>query len=139
MRIWYKDAKGLTIVDALISLCLIGVLVGVFIPHYLRLAHEARETALKMELGNIRRSIGLFRMLNERNPGSLKELIENNVLLPARIGRDPSTGPIFFNEKYLIAQAQDAQGHLVDAFGNLYTYDPVHGQVRTSTKGYESW
>ncbi len=139
MRIRFKDAKGLTIIDALISLCLIGILVGVFIPHYLRLAHEARETALKMELGNIRRSIGLFRMLNERNPGSLKELIENNVLLPARIGKNSYTGPIFFDEKYLVAQAQDAQGNLVDSFGNLYAYDPVHGQVRTSTKGYESW
>ena len=139
MRSWFKDAKGFTIVDALISLCLIGILVGVFIPHYLRLAHEARETALKMELANIRTSIRLFRMLNERNPQSLRELIENDVLFPARIGKDPYTGPIFFNEKYLVAQAQDAQGHLVDAFGNLFAYDPVHGQVRASTKGYERW
>jgi competence protein ComGC len=135
----FKDAKGLTIIDALISLCLIGVLVGVFIPHYLRLAHEARETAIKMELANIRTSIRLFRMLNERNPGSLRELIENDVLIPARIGKNQYTGPIFFNEKYLVAQAQDEQGRLVDSFGNLYAYDPVRGQVRTSTKGYESW
>jgi competence protein ComGC len=136
---WFKDAKGLTIIDALISFCLIGILVGVFMPHYLRLAHDARETALKMELANIRRSIGLFRMLNERNPGSLAELIEKDVLLPARIGKNPYTGPIFFNEKYLVAQAQDAQGRLVDAFGNLYRYDPVHGRVKATTKGYESW
>jgi competence protein ComGC len=135
----FKDAKGLTIIDALISLCLIGVLVGVFIPNYLRLAHEARETALKMELANIRTSIRLFRMLNERNPGSLRELIKNDVLLPARIGKDPYSGPIFFNEKYLVAQAQDAQGRLVDAFGNLYAYDPVRGEVKATTKGCENW
>jgi type II secretory pathway pseudopilin PulG len=139
VRTWFKYAKGFTIIDALISLCLIGVLAGVVIPHYLRLAHEARETALKMGLANIRRSIGLFRMLNERNPGSLNELIEKNVMLPSRMGPDPSAGSIFLDDKYLAAQALDAQGRLVDAFGNRYAYDPAHGQVKASTKGYESW
>jgi competence protein ComGC len=136
---WFKDAKGLTIIDALISLCLIGVLVGVIVPHYLRLAHEAQETALTMELSNIRRSIGLFRMLNERNPASLNELIEKNVMLPSRMGPGPFEDPIFLDEKYLVAQAQDTHGHLVDAFGNIYDYDPVRGQVKASTKGYERW
>lgn len=136
---WSRDAKGLTIIDALISLFLIGILVGVVIPHYLRLAHDARETALKMELSNIRRSIGLFRMLNERNPVSLNELIEKKVMLPSRMGPDPFAGPIFLDENYLVAQAQDARGHLVDAFGNSFAYDPVRGKVKASTKGYERW
>lgn len=139
MGTWSRDAKGLTIIDALISLFLIGILVGVVIPHYLRLAHDARETALKMELSNIRTSIGLFRMLNERNPASLNELIEKNVMLPSRMGSDPYADPIFLDEKYLVAQARDAHGHLVDAFGNLYAYDPVRGKVKASTKGYEHW
>lgn len=135
----FKDSKGLTIVDAVIVLCLIGILIGVVIPKYNRVAHEAQEAALKMGLTNIRTSIGLFRMLNERNPKSLNELVEINVLLPSRMGQDPFSGSLFLDEKYLIAQALDAQGHLVDAFGNRYTYDPVRGVVRTSTKGYESW
>jgi len=135
----FKDAKGLTIVDAVITLCLIGVLIGVAIPKYNRVASEAQEAALKMGLTNIRTSIRLFRMLNERNPRSLKELIENDVLFPARIGKEPSAGPIFLDEKYLVKQAQDAEGYLVDAFGNRYAYDPVRGEVRASTKGYESW
>ncbi len=135
----FKDAKGLTIVDAVITLCLIGILIGVVIPKYQRVAREAQEAALRMGLTNIRTSIRLFRMLNERNPRSLRELIEHDVLLPARSGRDPYTGSIFLDEKYLVRQAQDAEGHLVDAFGNRYAYDPVRGEVKASTKGYESW
>jgi competence protein ComGC len=134
-----KDGQGLTIIDALISLCLIGILVGVVIPKYQRVAQEAQEAALKMGLANIRTSIRLFRVLNERNPRSLNELVENAVLLPARSGTDPSSSPIFLDEKYLIRQAQDSEGRLVDAFGNRYAYDPVRGEVRASTKGYERW
>jgi type II secretory pathway pseudopilin PulG len=136
---WLKDAKGFTIIDAVITLCAIGILIGVVIPKYQRVTIDAQEAALKTGLTNIRTSIRLFRMLNDRNPGSLGELIENTVLLPARIGKDTSSGPVFLDEKYLDAQALDAEGRLVDAFGNLYTYDPVCGEVRTSTKGYERW
>jgi competence protein ComGC len=135
----FTDAKGLTIIDAIITLCLIGILIGVVIPKYQQVALEAQEAALRTGLTNIRSSIRLFRMLNERNPRSLRELIENDVLLPARSGKDPYAGPIFFDEKYLVKQAQDAEGHLVDAFGNRYAYDPVRGEVKASTKGYERW
>ena len=135
----FQGTKGLTIIDAIITLCAIGILIGVVIPKYQRVTIDAQEAALKTGLTNIRTSIRLFRMLNERTPGSLRELIENNVLLPARIGKDAYSGPVFLDEKYLEAQALDAQGRLVDAFGNHYTYDPVRGEVRTSTKGYERW
>lgn len=135
----YKGRAGLTIIDALISLCMIGVLIGVVIPRYQQLAHEAQEAALKTGLANIRASIRLFRTLNERNPKNLNELIEQNVMLPARSGSDPSAGPLIFDEKYLVAQALDAQGRLVDSFGSRYAYDPVRGEVKASTKGYESW
>lgn len=135
----FRGDRGLTVIDALISLCLIGILIGVVLPKYQQAAREAQEAALKMGLTNIRTSIRLFRMLNERNPRSLKELIEMDVLLPARSGRDPASGPLFLDEKYLIRQAQDAEGHLLDAFGNRYVYNPVRGEVKSATKGYESW
>ena len=139
MGTWCKNAKGLTIIDAVITLCLIGILIGVVIPKYQRVAREAQEAALKMGLANIRSSIRLFRALNERNPKSLNELLENNVLLPSRIGPDPSAGSIFLDEKYLVAQALDTQGRLADPFGSYYAYDPFFGAVKTTTRGYENW
>jgi len=132
-----KDAKGLTIVDAVITLCLIGILIGVVIPRYYRMARETQEAALRTELANIRMSIRLFNMLNGRNPESLKEMIEKKVILPARIGTGYS-GSIF-KESYLMKNAVDAEGNKVDAYGNPFHYDPQRGEVRSSTKGYESW
>jgi len=134
---WCKNAKGLTIFDAVITLCLIGIVIGVVIPKYQRVAHEAQETALKTELANIRTSIILFTMLNGHNPASLKEMIETKVMLPARIGTG-YTGSIF-KESYLIKNAVDVEGNKVDAYGNPFLYDPQRGEVRSSTKGYENW
>lgn len=132
----FADAKGLTIVDAVITLCAIGILIGVVIPKYQQVAHEAQEAALKMELANIRTSIRLFKMLNGRNPASLREMIEKKVLLPAQIGG--YSGSIF-KESYLMMNAVDAQGNKVDAFGKPFIYDSTRGEVRSSTKGYENW
>jgi type II secretory pathway pseudopilin PulG len=134
-----KDAKGFTIVDAVISLCLIGILIGVVIPRYERVARKAQEVALKTALVNIRTSIKLFKILNGRNPQNLKEMIEKEVMLPARIGSDKYTGAIFFKESYLIEYAVDKEGNIIDAFGNPFIYDAPKGEVRTITKGYETW
>ena len=133
---WHGSRKGFTIIDAIITLCLIGILIGVVIPKYQRLAQEAQESALKAELANIRMSIKLFKLLNRRNPESLKELIEKQVL-PARIG-NAYTGSIF-NQKYLMTNAVDKEGNIIDSFENPFLYDPVQGEVKTTTKGYETW
>ena len=134
----FKDAKGLTIVDAVITLCAIGILIGVVIPKYQRVAHEAQEAALKTELANIRISIRLFKIVNNRYPVSLSEMIEEKVMLPGRIGADMYTSS-FYKESYLMKNAVDSENNKLDAFGNLFKYDPYKGEVRTSTKGYEDW
>jgi type II secretory pathway pseudopilin PulG len=132
-----ENRRGFTVLDALITLCLIGALFGVVVPKYQRVAHEARETALKAELTNIRMSITLFKVLNGRNPRSLNELVEKNVILPARIGSDAYTGSVF-NQKYLMPNAVDGKGNILDAFGNPFTYDSRKGEVKATTEGYEN-
>jgi len=136
--IFFTNRKGLTIVETLIALCLIGVLIGVVIYQYQRVAREAQETAVKTELANIRMSINFFRIMNNRNPESLNEMIEKSVMLPARIGSDPYSDS-FFKRKYLMANSVDEKGNIIDAFGNCFIYDPVRGEVKSSTKGYETW
>jgi len=133
------NAKGLAVYETLVTLCLIGVLTGVVIVKYYRVFQEARETAIKAELVNIRTSINLFKMLNGRNPQGLKEMVEKKVMFPARIGPDKYTGPIFFKESYLMEYATDKEGNIIDVFGNPYAYDAIKGEVRTTTKGYETW
>jgi competence protein ComGC len=129
---------GLTIVDALITLCLIGIMIGIVIPKYQRLARAAQEVAVKAELRNIRASINLFRIMNKRNPASLSELIEKKVMLPGRIGGDEYSKS-FYDQKYLLAHSVDEKGNFLDAFGNPFLYDPVRGEVRTTTRVYENW
>ena len=138
MRLYSGRQRGLTILDTIITLCLIGILIGVVIPKYQRLAQDAQEAALKTGLANIRTSIRLFKMLNSRNPRSLRELIEKEVMMPARIGTDPYTGSIF-KQKYLMEQSMDTRGNILDSFGNPFVYNSDRGEVRSSTKGYENW
>jgi type II secretory pathway pseudopilin PulG len=135
---WLRKRNGFTAIDAAITICLAGVLIGIVIPKFQRVAHEAQEVALKSALRNIRTSIKLFKEFNERNPKSLNELIEKEVILPARIGNDPYTSSIF-KDKYLMAYAVDGSGNLIDAFGNPFIYDLRRGEVRATTKGYETW
>jgi type II secretory pathway pseudopilin PulG len=130
--------KGLTVLDAIITLCLIGVLFGVFASRYPRMAQEAQETALRSGLSNIRASVRLFRMMNGRNPRSLTELVEKEVLMPARVGADAPTGSVF-QQKYLMERAVDKQGNIVDPFGNPFAYDPLRGEVKATTAEYENW
>lgn len=133
-----EKSRGFTVLDAIITLCLIGILAGFVIPRYQRLARAAQEAALKAELSNIRSSIGLFRLLNGRNPISLRELIEKNVMLPARVGSSAYSGSIF-KQKYLMPHAVDGEGNVLDAFGGRFEYDRNKGGVKTTTKGYEAW
>jgi competence protein ComGC len=134
----FKNDQGLTILDIVLTLCIIGILIGVVIPKYQQVARVARETALKSELSNIRTSIKLFKILNSRNPDSLRELMEKKVLLPGRIGGDPYSSS-FFEQSYLLKNAVDTEGNKVDCFGNIFRYDRAKGEVRATTKGFEGW
>jgi type II secretory pathway pseudopilin PulG len=133
-----RGQKGLTIIDTLIALCVIGILIGVVIQKYQRVSREAQKVALKAELANIRTSITLFKMLNRRNPDNLKEMMEKKVLLPGRTGSSPYEAS-FFEKSYLMKNAVDANGNKLDAFGNPFSYDSHRGEVRSSTQGYENW
>ena len=138
MGICFKNDQGFTILDTVLTLCVIGILVGVVIPKYQHVARVAQETALKAELSNIRTSIRLFKMLNNRNPDSLRELMEKKVMLPGRIGGDAYSSS-FFEQAYLLKNAVDSLGNKVDSFGNVFSYDRAKGEVRSTTKGFEGW
>jgi len=133
-----QDQRGLTVVEAVIAICIMSILISIVVPKYQRLAREAREAALKTGLMNIRTSIALFKMLNNRYPKDFAEMTEKNIMLPARLGNDPFTGS-FFSRKYLMLQVHDGQGRYLDSFGNPFVYDGRQGVVKSTTRDYESW
>jgi Tfp pilus assembly protein PilE len=130
--------QGLTLVDTVITLCLAGILLGVVIPKYQRVVKGAREAAVKAELANIRTSINLFKLTIQRNPESLSEMLEKKVLLPGRTGADEYSGSIY-DQKYLQVHMVDDKGNILDAFENPFAYDPVRGEVKSTTEGYDAW
>lgn len=103
-----------------------------------RVVLQAQRTALRAELANIRRSIELFKALNGRNPADLRELAQKQFVMPAH--RSPGSFPAAaIKGAYLSATAVDAEGNILDPFGNPFSYDPGRGEVRTATKGLETW
>jgi len=128
----WRGTQGRTGFDAALMCVLVVVLAAAMMMYFDRLAREARETALKMGLGNIRMSVRLYQALNERYPKDVKELLTTGYLLPTK-------EDTIFSDRYLDAQALDADGYPVDPFGHRYEYDPKQGRVASSTKGYEQW
>lgn len=126
------DEKGLGIIETTIVCLLVAVMFGVLIPKYQRMAREARETALRMGLTNIRTSIQLYFVLNNKPPEDLKDLIRKRFLIPTKEGT-------IFNDQYLRALTLDNEGYPIDPFGNRYSYKSKDGRISSTTKGYEKW
>lgn len=126
-----SNQKGFTSLETLFVCIIIGLFIGIAIPYYQRVALEAKKVTLKAGLVNIRSAIGLYHALEQNYPADLKNLVHEKYVLPVN-------GKIISTE-YLMAQSIDAEGNLLDSFGNRYRYDRLTGQVASSTEGYESW
>ena len=109
----------------------VGLATGVMVNFDL-LTREARETALRMGLGNIRMSVRLYHALHERYPKDITELLTTGYMVPTRQGT-------IFRDRYLEGQALDPNGYPIDPFGHRYRYDATRGRVTSSTEGYEQW
>ena len=118
--------------DTVLVCLLVAGLTVAFMTYYERMAQEARQTALKVGLANIRLSTELYRALNGRYPHDLKHLLSERFLIPAEQGT-------ILNDWYLRAQALDHSGYPVDPFGERYQYEPASGRVSSGTRGYQNW
>ena|GEM_PF-763769 len=129
-----STAHGYSIVETLIVVTIIAVLAVVVFNRYERTALEARRTALKSELNNIRQAIVLFRITKGRYPASLYEMVQTRVMMPYA-----DSAQRLFNNTYLEHQAIDEKMNLLDPFGLPFSYDPVSGVVRSAADGYAEW
>ncbi|MBI3595848.1 MAG: type II secretion system protein [Nitrospirae bacterium] len=127
-----KGEQGLGIVDTLIVLVLISIFIGVLLPKYQRMAQEAREVALQISLGNIRKAMQMYVLTKQKIPTDLRVLMNERYAFPIKEGT-------IFTDQYLKAIALDEAGYPMDPFGNRFGYDPSNGRVYSTTKGYEKW
>lgn len=139
MKVKFQIAKfklqscqaGRTVFETLLITSLFGILLVVAVSNFLTSVKLAKETALRVELSNMRTSVILYLTLNRRYPESLKNMTNEGYALP--------TGNGHIKYKYLEGMAVDGNGDLLDPFGSPFTYEKKKGWVKSSTKGYESW
>lgn len=123
--------KGASIVETLIVIIVISVLIVIVMTKYEDIAWEAKQTALKTELVNVRQAIMLFKMTKGKYPESLKELIAGQMIMPYK--------DTLIRAKYLELYSLDKDKNLLDPFDLPYAYDPQTGKVWSTKKGFESW
>ncbi|MDP2167030.1 MAG: type II secretion system protein GspG [Thermodesulfovibrionales bacterium] len=120
---------GYGIIETLIVIIVMGVLAVVVMSHYEKIAYEAKHTALKAELLNLRQAITLFKIMKGRFPKDLNELIDSNYIMPYQ------ENPI--SKKYLEPHSLDERGNILDPYGMPYVYFPADGSVRSQKEGFE--
>lgn len=135
---------GVAAFNTLATCILIAVLISTGMTYYLQVVRVAREVALRYELASIRSSLVLFQTFNRRFPGSLRELVETQYLLPdaefsIAAGRINLESRSIFKRSYLEPGSVDARGQVLDPFGDPYRYDPQRGQVKPAAERYGNW
>lgn len=143
--------KGRTVFETLLTLIMVGILLIGAITYFQRATTVVKEYALISELSNIRTSILLYCVINKKFPDSLKQMLDEKILLPFHdtetlkkmAGQSPDlnlqTGTIIIDRAYLEKIAMDKDGNITDPFGNPYNYDARLGKISSSTPNYGGW
>jgi general secretion pathway protein G len=96
--------KGFTLIELMVVLVIIGVLGALIVPSVLNRAAEARVTAARTDVNNLKQSLNLYKLDNQRYPSSEQGL-------QALVSK-PTTGTAPPNWKpYLEKLPNDPWGH----------------------------
>lgn len=126
------NRRSLTVIELILSVCIISVLIGSFAGNANLYLRVGRETALKNELINLRTSLEFYRIVNGNFPEELEGL-KNNKLTMIK------TNDKVLNKSFIEGYRSDKQGFLIDPFLNRYGYNASKGTVYSQTKDYERW
>jgi general secretion pathway protein G len=90
------DRRGFSLLELMIAMFIMIILISVAVPTYERSVQHARETVLKENLWQIRRSIDQYRADKGKLPQSVDDLVEAKYLHEKPM--DPITGKDEWNE-----------------------------------------
>lgn len=130
--------KGRTAFEAIVVAILLMFLLFIAVDRYYKSVASVRETALTVELSNLRSAIHYYVALKGRLPESLPGLIKTG----ASAGRKEISGQdyrVLIIGAYVESMTLDKEGFPLDPFGNRYAYDPSTGMLRSGTEGYGKW
>lgn len=143
--------KGRTVFEMLLALIIIGILLIGATTYLQRTTTVIKEYSLISELNNIRTTILLYFVINKKFPDSLKQMLDEKIILPFHdtetlnkmAGQTPGlnlqSGTIIIDRTYLEKIAMDKDGNITDPFGNPYNYDARLGKISSSTRNYGGW
>ena len=140
-------ARGLSLLELIVAVCLIFVLSGFFAVYINHTLKAAREMALRNELLNIRLAVVHYQIVTGQPPESLIELTRpvKGTYAPVVINylnkRVTSTqvDSKIKTYKFLEPFRLDNWGSLIDPFRHRYGYERQQARVYSETKGYERW
>ncbi|MBI5454733.1 MAG: hypothetical protein HY956_08905 [Deltaproteobacteria bacterium] len=133
-----RSNEGRSIFEALLVAVLVAVFVLIAVDRYYSSIKSVKETAMLVEMSNLRSALSYYLMFDGKPPISLKEIVEKGVDA-SRKGIEGADYRIVIAGKYVETMTLDAEGYPVDPFGNRYSYDASTGMIRSSTRGYEKW
>ncbi|NQT94994.1 MAG: hypothetical protein HQ572_00945 [Candidatus Omnitrophica bacterium] len=124
--------KGRSLVEIITLVIAVFIIIGFLIGRGNMVVLEARKTALKSELSNLRLAVFLYHMLYKEYPQNLEMLINRTYEIKANRAV-PFKGTFIKNLKYA------EEGKLKDPFGEIYLYNPYTGMINSQSKGYKDW
>jgi general secretion pathway protein G len=84
-----RAPRGFTLIEMIVVLTLIGILVGLSLPHYQNSVKKARETVLRETLFQLRKLIDQYHTDKGKYPASIQALVDENYL--RKVPVDPVT------------------------------------------------
>ncbi len=130
------SGTGRSPVETLLAAAFISVFLLAALSRYSSSVKSVKETALSVELSNLRTAVSYYVMVNKRLPGSIKDLMRYSSSNNEIQGQDYR---VVILGKFVESMTLDKDGLPLDPFGNIYYYDNVTGRVSSPTKGYEGW
>ena len=114
---------GVTLIELMVVLVILGVLAALIVPNVLDRADDARSTAAKTDVNNLMQALKLYRLDNQRYPTGEQGLL-------ALVAK-PTTGPIPPNWKPYVDKLPN------DPWGRPYQYlNPgVKGEIDVMSFG----
>lgn len=127
--------KGFTLIEMIIVFVLIGILVGLGIPHYKYSTWRAREAVLKEDLFNLRMLINQYYTDKGKYPATLHTLVDEEYLRAIPI--DPMTDS---SETWIEVQETPTDEDLIQGF-EIGIMDVLSGSDKKALDGtlYNTW